>query len=487
MKKLMLLTLFIPCLLSAQNNNVQKFVKKTLQKDSIFQDAVVGIYAEDHKGKVVARWNENLPLLTASTMKTITAGVAIDLLGPDFKYTTSLAYCGEIKDSTLFGDLYIIGGGDPTFGSSSELATPIEIVFDRWAEELKRFGIYHIEGNIIADDTYFTDETIPESWSWGNIGEPYGSGPSGLTFFENAQYFEVCPGANVGDSAKIIRRFPTIPDMYYRNSIVTSDSGRGNNTYYFVSDLSKVGHISGNIGIDRGTAVSTFSNKFPQLSCAWHLRDHISKHGIKCCGEVLKIQDYHSEISSPIVILDTLQSAPLHSIIKETLVTSNNLFAETLLKTIGRECTGVGSYDSSYVAVSRYLKERGVSERGFTQCDGSGLSRQDYVSPKFFSSFYLLMTKSDNFAAYLDAFPFPGMDNSTLKNVLKGENEELKGRIHAKSGSLSNVKCYSGYVEGKNGLIRFAILINNYSAYTSQIQPSLERFMKELAIYGSKK
>ena len=95
----------------------QDYINKEMKTDSIFQNAIIGILAVDDNGKVVAEWNSNMPMLTASTMKTISTGVGLAYLGKDFRFSTKIAYTGEIKDNALEGNLYIIGGGDPTLGS----------------------------------------------------------------------------------------------------------------------------------------------------------------------------------------------------------------------------------------------------------------------------------------------------------------------------------------------------------------------------------
>jgi D-alanyl-D-alanine carboxypeptidase/D-alanyl-D-alanine-endopeptidase (penicillin-binding protein 4) len=163
------------------------------------------------------------------------------------------------------------------------------------------------------------------------------------------------------------------------------------------------------------------------------------------------------------------------------------MYAETILKTIGKEKKGEGSYRASIAALKEILTEMGVDTYGLTQEDGSGLSRQNYVSPKFFCNYYTVMQKNGIFAEFLNSLPVPG-GPGTLKNVLKNEAPEIKGRIHAKSGSLSNVRCYAGYVEGgkKHGMVKFAILTNNFAVSTSQMMPKIEGFMKSLAETASK-
>jgi len=150
---------------------------------------------------------------------------------------------------------------------------------------------------------------------------------------------------------------------------------------------------------------------------------------------------------------------------------------------VGKQMTGVGSYDSSRVAVQRLFREMGLKTKGYTQADGSGLSRQNYVSARFFCNYFAKMKENPNFDLFFNSLPQPGKPG-TLRSVLSDEKPSDKERIHAKSGSLANVRCYAGYTVRKNGeLIHFAILANNFSARTAQMQVGIEGFMRELTKY----
>ena len=192
-------------------------------------------------------------------------------------------------------------------------------------------------------------------------------------------------------------------------------------------------------------------------------------------------------------LVETL-SPELRRIVKVTNTISNNFFAETIFKMVGKTLlerkTGSEwmnvSYSQASQIVEEYLQDRGVSTYGYTQDDGSGLSRQNYVSPRFFTRFYAMMALSPDFPEYLSSFPGPGRPG-TLQNVLRNADPSLKKTIHAKSGSLSSVRCYAGYVDSRRGLIRFAILVNNYACPTSRVQPKIEGFMEQLALYGDKR
>ena len=460
----------------------QSYINKHMKTDPNFRNAVIAICAVDEKGNVIAQWNPEMPLLTASTMKTISTGAGLHALGKDFKYKTQVAYTGEIKDGVLHGDVVIIGGGDPTLGSSDTLAYSIDSIFGVWAQGLKAAGIQRVEGNVVVDDSYFVREQMPDSWSWGNFGASYGAAASGLSFHENCQQFKLIPGKNVGDKVRVQAIYPQVPGLEIVNDMTTGEKGTGNRSAYYVQDMKCASQYLGTLAVDRGTVYETNSNRFPHLSCGFHFREYLVKNGIDCLPEIIDAVEVKCTAERK-VIAETY-SPELWEIVNVTNRVSQNMFAETILKTIGKELTGVGSYDSSFVALERVLVEMGVNTTGFTQEDGSGLSRQNYVSPKFFCNYYGKMQESGIFAEFFGSLPMPG-GPGTLRSVLKNEDQKIKDRIHAKSGSLANVKCYAGYVQGskKYGLVRFAILTNNYAASTSQMQPKIEGFMKALATW----
>lgn len=468
--------------LPTAKTSVQQYIDSDLKKDPYFRSAVIGILAVDDNDRVVAQWNSNYPLLTASTLKTVTTGVALAYLGPDYKYKTQIAYNGTIKDGALNGDLHIIGGGDPTLGSKDTIAFSIDSIFGVWTAAIKAAGIKQINGNIVVDDSWMAREQIPSSWSWGNLGYSYGNTAHGLSFCENLQYFTIAPGDKVGDPVNIQQKYPYIPGLEIINEATTGDVKTGDRTEYFVQDMAPIGRFVGTLGIDRGVVESENSSRYPHLSCGYHFREYLVREGINSNPEIIDIQEYEGS-KNRVQICETY-SPELIEIINVTNRISNNFFAETIYKTIGKEYTGVGSYDSARVAVKNLLTEYGVGFEGYDAVDGSGLSRQDFVTPEFFCNFYKFMAKNDNFAQYLGSFPVPGC-GGTLKNVLKNTPVEVKSRIHAKSGSLSGVRCYAGYVERANGkgMLRFIIMTNNFSVPTSKLQPKIEKFMLKLAEY----
>lgn len=480
LKKLLCLVLTVALAAPAAlaQNNVQRYVDSTMKATPQLKNAAVAILALDGRGRTIAAYNPDLPLLSASTMKTVTTGAALCALRPGFKFETKIASAGTVDpDGVLHGDVYIIGGGDPTLGSRCECASDIEAVFGEWTEALKEAGITAVDGKIVGDAGFFSGEMTHDNWCWEDLGANYGSAPCGLSIGENLSYFRVEPGEEEGAPLLISPAGMVYSEMDVRYEAVTGAPKTGNKLTYYASDLSPVGRFIGTYACDRKIDTIAVSNRFPSLTCAEAFATFLSKEGIPACGASV------GAAPDSAVLLARTFSPTLLEICRETNTKSNNFFAETIFLTLGLYLTDEGSYRTTPEAVEKYIGDIGCDTTGLKQDDGSGLSRQNYVTPRFFCNFYRMMQKSDIFAEYFSTLPTPGSEG-TLKYVLSNEPAQLRGRIHCKSGSMSAVRCYAGYVETASGdLLSFAILVNNFDCPMREIQPKVEGFLKQLALY----
>ncbi len=161
------------------------------------RSALVGVLAVRADGDTLACVNHRQKLVPASNVKLLTTGLALHTLGADFRFETRIGYTGTVEDGVLKGDVYLIGGGDPTTGSRADCADSVTRTFDAWTALLADAGIRHIEGRILGDPRFFGDVT-PQNlgWAFDDLGTYYGAAPTGLNFFENAQNFYITPGAS---------------------------------------------------------------------------------------------------------------------------------------------------------------------------------------------------------------------------------------------------------------------------------------------------
>ncbi|MBE6239673.1 MAG: D-alanyl-D-alanine carboxypeptidase/D-alanyl-D-alanine-endopeptidase [Bacteroidales bacterium] len=478
---------------AAEESGIQQRIE-AMAADQAFGQAVVGICARKADGKTLVDINSKTMMLPASNMKLITTGAALHALGTDMQFETSIGYDGTVEDGTLYGDLYIIGGGDPTLGSKDSIAVDIDHTFAQWEAIIRANGISRIEGRIIGDGRWFEGMAEEPTWLLEDAGTYYGTGTTGLMFYENMQSFAVSAGAQVGDPVNISPSYPDAPWMEFRYNCSTGEKGTGDMLYMYASDLTPIAEIRGTFGVDRAAKRLDCANKFPEHTCASYFHDFLKKRGLECSGGVadLNIRESELEDIDSLTVIGSTFSPTLDRIVFETNHASNNLYAETLMRTLGKELRGNACYDSSYVALNDVLKILKVDfSKGAQIQDGSGLSRQNYISADFICRFLAAMTESPSYGTFLASLPSPG-GNGTLQYNMSGKPASLRNRIKVKSGSMNGVRCYSGYIlpsENSGGqadglpadTIVFSILTNNCTSPTWQVRPLLDSMMAALA------
>ena len=484
---------FLSGIMAAQEGNRFQAAAEAVASDVTFGQAYVGICVMDGNGEVLAQVNADRMMVPASNMKLLTTGAALHMLGPEYTFETTLAYDGTIEDGVLKGNIHILGGGDPTLGSKDSIATPLDRTFALWGKMIREAGIRKIEGHIVGDGRSYDGMMEEPTWLLNDAGTYYGAGVSGLMFYENMQSFSVSAGTETGSPVNIKPYYPECPWMEFRYACTTGAAGTGDQLYMYTSDLVPVAEIRGTFGVDRAAKRVDCANKFPEYTCARYFENYLRRKGISCSGGAADYKimtgwmnsDGYQQKDSLTVLGSTL-SPTLDRIVFETNHASNNVFAETLFRTLGRELRGKASYDSSYVAMDEALAKLKVSTaRGIRVQDGSGLSRQNLVSPEFICSFLQAMTGSPSFGDFLESLPSPGF-SGTLEYNMKGQPAALRSRIKVKSGSMNGIRCYSGYILPSGGkstedILIISIMTNNCTSPTWKVRPLLDRLMAALA------
>ena len=321
-------------------------------------------------------------------------------------------------------------------------------------------------------------------------------------FYENMMTFTVSGGSTEGAPVNIKPYYPSCSWMEFRYNCTTGAKGTGDRLYMYTSEFAPVAEIRGTYGVDKGEKKLDCSNKYPEYTCAVYFKNYLSQKGITCTGGVgdFKLRrewmkDGQIADRDSLKLIGCSYSPSLARIAFKTNHESNNLLAETLFRTIGKENTGSSCSDSAYVAVADVLRKMHVGSVGFNMQDGSGLSRQNLVSADFFCRFLGAMMDSPCFEEYLWSLPYPG-GNGTLNYNMKGQPEQLRSRFRIKSGSMNGVRCYSGYIlpegfdftpdtkipqEIKDKIIIFSVMTNNCTSPTWKVRPALDRFMVEIA------
>lgn len=498
-KRLLLLALILgTASLHAQTNPVQKYVEQ-LKTTEELREAVWGIKAVKLNGTTIAEYNSNTRMLPASNTKLITTGLVLNELGSDYKFKTRLAYSGEIKDGVLDGDLYIVGGADPTIGARDSVAVELQKTFTDWLAMVNKAGIKKITGHVVGDGRFIDGEFQNLAWQIedGYCGD--GTGMSALSFYENLLDVRVTPGKAVGAAVKVDPIFPETPWVNWYNTCTTSRKGEGNDLYFDCTTLAPVAGMRGTYAIDQGSKRVTCSNSFGAMTCAYYFYRFLEESGIYAeagpadvdpLGKLRDFENSADEAKAAIAqkslhYIGEYSSPALKDIIKQTNHVSDNFYAETLLRILAKERTGSACYDSCHVAESNALSKLGVTLSDKVQIlDGSGLGRKNYMSPAFFVQFLTAMHSSPVFSDYLASLPSPG-GYGTLTTRMVSSPASVKARIHMKSGTLNGVRCFSGYIEPANGkeedTIVFSILTNNTIVATSKVNFIMDKIIGLLA------
>ena len=462
------------------------------------KSASLGVVARTVGGKTLVDHNGEKKLIPASNTKLISTGLAMHVLGADYKFKTRIGYSGKIEDGILKGDLYIIGGGDPTLGVKDSIVSYIDATFAKWYNAMKAAGIKSIDGKIIGDGRFFEGQPEHGSWSYGDIGTYYGTGGNGLSFYRNVVDINVKAGPRVGAPISHEVSYPDTPWMTYTFSCTTGKKGTGDELYLYTNDLAPVGDLRGTFAIDRQPRKEEVSNKFGALTCALYFSRYLEKYSVKAKGGIADTDmagnirtaiyplatEGKAEDVDKLTILATTESPTLKRIARITNYESDNFYAETLLRMVAKQKTGRAEYDSCGVAAMKVLPSLGVDPSfGIDLVDGSGLSRQDNISPDFFCRFLTGMMSSPVFPDYIETLLSPGKGGYSAR--MQDESNAIKSRIFLKSGSMNGVRCFSGYIVptdgGKEDTIVFSVMVNNYNGPNWKVMGQIDKIIALIA------
>ena len=433
--------------ISASETTLPESLRSALDVRQLPDDSL-SIYVEDlGTGEVVLNHNSDIARNPASTFKLLTTLVALDVLGPAYKWHTDVYAIGEIENGHLRGDLLLKGNGDPF------------LVTERvWQllREVRQAGIHEIDGDLLLDDGYFEVAAEDPAAFDRQPLRAYNVAPNALLMnFKVVRYwFEPDHDANT------VRVWldPPLDNVNVDNRLsLQAGKCRG-----FQRGIT----ISANDAIDK----MTFSGKFPS-GCNQYAMDRTAlSHNEFAYGLVMSIWRESGgvfdgqwknaivpEHIKPIVEFDSL---PLADIISYVNKHSNNVMARQILHTLSAEVLGVpGTEDGGRRVVREWLLENGMEFSGLVFENGAGLSRDARITAKDMGSMLRFAWRQPYMPEYLSSLSLSGLDGTLSRRF---RDQTLAGKAHLKTGSMDHVTAIAGYLQTRSGRRLAVVALQNY-------------------------
>ena len=449
--------------------------------DTRLADAQLGvkIFSLD-RSEVLYEKNPSKLYMPASNNKIITAAAALVCLGPDYTFKTRVLADGPVVDGTLKGNLIIAGFGDPSSSSRIPPKDPFG-AFRGWAAKLKQQGIRSISGSIVGDGGAFQEVAYGRGWAWDDLPEGYAAPVSALQFNENLIWLEIAPGAEAGSYASI-KAEPLTAYSTVESKVLTDATRKPARIEITRSRIDDSATVSGTIPLG-GTALSrAVAIQYPVRYYLSALKHVLAEEGIDVSA--CQISDTRGVFTQSESVLWDHRSPPLSELLAPMMKMSLNLGAETLVRTMGLELRGEGSFSRGKEVVEDTLERMGLGKEEYTYADGSGLSRLNLISADALVRVLRYMHRHPHFGGFYDALAVAGVDGTLAARMKRTKAEN---NVHAKTGTFASASALSGYVQTADGeMLAFSILVNNYVSSKASAESAQDKALSMLAGFSRK-
>ena len=442
-------------------------IEKIIASHPLEGNATVAVYVMDAaSGKVLVNRYGEKPLKPASNNKLLTTAAGLTLLGPAFTFRTYVYADGPLTTPTLRANLYVLGGGDPTISGRFEpdkrdVTAPLR----RLADALTSFGITRIEGDILVDDSLFDTEYFHPTWYPDERGEWYEAEVSALAFNDNCvDLFWSGKNGLPGDRAEVVLNPPT-HYVNVRNEVHLVATGRPSGRWYIrqpgSNDILATGTLT--VGTTKDDSASV-ANGALYFGTVFH--DVLTSRGITVTGKPRHVRyDPVEQKRHRKTLLAERVSPPLTEVIKVINLVSQNFYAECLVKMLGRQFAGEGSFEAGTKVVREFIRKQGIYHEGFQMVDGSGLSEGNRVTPRQLVETIRFMDRGPHHDAWRASFPVGGVRGSLRARFQQTTaSRALAANIMGKTGLIESVRSLSGIITTVEGEERYySIIVNGFT------------------------
>jgi D-alanyl-D-alanine carboxypeptidase/D-alanyl-D-alanine-endopeptidase (penicillin-binding protein 4) len=446
-------------------NEVELALQRLIQDPGLKHGQVAFIAVNLANGHMIAEHNPDRAMVPASIQKLFTTASALHNLGEVHRFETKIWHSGGVVDGVLHGNLLVRGGGDPTLQSRYFSSINHEAMI---RQALINAGIKEIDGKVIMDVSMYAKHTTPDQWSWEDMGNYFGATPTAFMWQDNMITIQLRSG-QIGSAVGLADVWPT--DRSFRLELdITASEVNKDDAWFFSSPGSDVVYGKGSIPAHKDRFPVKISNPDPVFSFAQNLiRD--AKLGNP---EIFISHDAYDVAG--MTLLSTIASPTLTEIITVTNQVSVNLFAEVLNIAQDKDERGK-SVEGGLSTMSAFMKQHKVSTAGIRMLDGSGVSPSNRLTARAMTDLLMVMHQHPSSEAFRKSLAVGG-ESGTLQYYFKGDL--AKGKVIGKSGTMSGVRNYAGYVQNKqNQPIAFCIMMNDYDeARKAEVMQKVEALME---------
>jgi serine-type D-Ala-D-Ala carboxypeptidase/endopeptidase (penicillin-binding protein 4) len=440
--------------------------------------------ADRDTGQILYDLNADHSFMPASNAKIITTMLALSSLGADYRFHTTLESKAPLEpDGHLAGDVILVGRGDPDlsnrrfpYAGRADRVGPVEKILAELADAAVSKGLRGVDGDIVADDSYYPYDPYPAGWSIGDLFFAFAAPVSAIAFNDNTISVIIAPGKRIGDPA-ILETEPAAALGAFAADITTGPPDTLPDFAVVRQPAADFILLRGAIGIGRTPTRIDIAMNAPAETAAFSLKELLEARGVRILGTARAQHGpppYSNVAGEPILppppatapaplpnptVLAAHDSEPLLETIRLTNKMSHNLHAELLLRVVGREKLGVGSTAAGLKVEREFLRTAGIPDGDIILSDGSGLGRDNLVTPRAIVTLLQFAARQPWGKDYLSTLPISGSDG-TLEGRMT--NTAAAGMIEAKTGEIEHVRGLSGYATTLRGeSLVFSIFYNN--------------------------
>jgi D-alanyl-D-alanine carboxypeptidase/D-alanyl-D-alanine-endopeptidase (penicillin-binding protein 4) len=467
-------------------------------------------------GTVLYSSNADKLFTPASNTKLFTTAAALAMIGPDYKFQTTVETDGGVdRYGRLMGNLFVVGRGDPNISGRrlpyylrTERKDPALKVLEDLADRVVARGVKYIDGDIVGDDSYYAFERYGEGWAQDDMVWEWGAPVSALAVNDNVVYVSIYPADHPGDRA-FVQIAPFAEYYKIDNRIMTTPAGTGPRRVSIIREPgSNQLTLFGNIPVDDAGASEALAIEDPAAFTAQVFKAMLEKRGVVVYGrsrtkhtELASLSTFSVTTTAPVAggdgetrpkppnpdsrtVLADYQSPPLIQDLKVINKVSQNLHAELMLRLLGREKGNGGTIEAGLEVVRGFLLQAGIHADEYVFFDGSGLSRQNLVTPHATTRLLQYADTQPWGKDFEDTLPVAGLDGS-LSERMRGTSGQ--GRVQAKTGSLGHVNSLSGYATTLSGdRVAFSIMSNNHNLPSKRALDTIDKVVNAIVEEGGK-